>query len=580
MSLINILFANILFNNFLINYLFRSNEKAGYTALFQLQNDFEGIGLPISFTLNSWLITIVISFLATMYLNFFVYKDIDLDSITNILFSTVKIFFGYSGVLFFSLYILRTYMLSRGLLILAIFIYSIFFTILILIIKSGQLSKLNNKKLYRYFSIFISIVLISFFINSLLNTDEENISVEINDDPVYETTNRALFQDECHQWIGSENFSLCIKGVEIEIIGNYAESINNIIFFEDNLYILDAFGKVYLNEPNNIFLDIGDKVQDRVADGYNSETGLIGLAFHPTENYFLISYGDTENTLNFEKYELDSENFPVLESVETLMKVPSTAQYHFGGNIIWSNYFEDFLISVGDMEMNNIPLLNSEPLDTTSPRGKILFLDKEIGNPKLLSTTDMHNYRKDILAFGLRNPWKTYEYKNLLFVPDIGNHSEEELNIIDLNDFENNNNEPYLFGWPYFEGSIDNEVTFNEIFLWENSNPKTINEFVYSNSIPPKVYYEHIGPTYYRAAFIGGEVNGDESSEYFEHYFFADYLSQELFAYDYKENLVYQFPLETFDSYITSVILDPYNKNSVLITSGNGNLVRISLPSK
>ncbi len=580
MSLINILFANILFNNFLINYLFRSNEKAAYTALFQLQNDFESIGFPISFTLNSWFITLVISLLATMYLNFFVYKDINLDSITNILFGTVKIFFGYSSVLFFSLYILRTYMLSRGLLLLAIFIYSIFFTILILIIKSGQLSKLNNKKFIKFFSIFISIVLISLFINSLINSNEENISIEINDNPVYETTNRALFQNECHNWVGSDNFSSCIKGVEIEIIENYAESLNNVIFFEDNLYLLDAFGKVYLNEPNNVFLDIGDKVQDRVADGYNSETGLIGLAFHPTENYFLVSYGDPENTLNFVKYELNNDGTPVLESAETLIKVASTSQYHFGGNIIWSNYFQDFLISVGDMEMNNIPLLNSEPLDTTSPRGKILFLNKEIGNPELLSTTDMYEYRKDILAFGLRNPWKTYEYKNLLFVPDIGNHSEEELNIIDLNDFEKNNNKPFLFGWPYFEASIDNEIIFNEIFLWQDNTPQRINEFIYSNSIPPKVYYQHIGTTFYRAAFIGGEVNGDDTSEYFEHYFFADYLSQELFAYDYKENLVYQFPLETFDSYITSVILDPYNKNSVLITSGNGNLVRISLPSK
>ena len=162
MSLINILFANILFNNFLINYLFRSNEKAAYTALFQLQNDFESIGFPISFTLNSWFITLVISLLATMYLNFFVYKDINLDSITNILFGTVKIFFGYSSVLFFTLYILRTYMLSRGLLLLAIFIYSIFFTILILIIKSGQLSKLNNKKIIKFFIIFIFIFLIKF----------------------------------------------------------------------------------------------------------------------------------------------------------------------------------------------------------------------------------------------------------------------------------------------------------------------------------------------------------------------------------------------------------------------------------
>ena len=36
------------------------------------------------------------------------------------------------------------------------------------------------------------------------------------------------------------------------------------------------------------------------------------------------------------------------------------------------------------------------------------------------------------MAFGLRNPWKTVEYKNYLFVPDIGKAKEEELNIVDL----------------------------------------------------------------------------------------------------------------------------------------------------
>ena len=53
-----------------------------------------------------------------------------------------------------------------------------------------------------------------------------------------------------------------------------------------------------------------------------------------------------------------------------------------------AEYFNDFLISVGDMEMNAVPLLNSEPFDTTSPRGKILFLENEISKPELLSVTN------------------------------------------------------------------------------------------------------------------------------------------------------------------------------------------------
>ena len=43
---------------------------------------------------------------------------------------------------------------------------------------------------------------------------------------------------------------------------------------------------------------------------------------------------------------------PILDSVEKLIKIPGTAEYHLGGNMIWSEYFNDFLISVGDMEMN------------------------------------------------------------------------------------------------------------------------------------------------------------------------------------------------------------------------------------
>ena len=93
---------------------------------------------------------------------------------------------------------------------------------------------------------------------------------------------------------------------------------------------------------------------------------------------------------------------------------------------------------------------HSDPLDTTSPRGKILFLNKQDSNPDLLALEKNQSPRNDILAFGLRNPWQTSEYKNFLFVPDIGNSLEEELNIVDLNKFKNGS-KPYLFGWPLTE---------------------------------------------------------------------------------------------------------------------------------
>ena len=107
-----------------------------------------------------------------------------------------------------------------------------------------------------------------------------------------------------------------------------------------------------------------------------------------------------------------------------------------------------------------------------------------------------------------------------------------------------------------------------------------ISEFIYENSIMPVVYYNHQGPTFYRAALIGGGVIQDKNSKYFEHYIFGDYLSKEIFAFDFKRNELFQIPLEGFESYITSIIINPNNKDSVLIASGNGDLVEVLLPEK
>lgn len=580
MNFLNLFLANVIFNNFIINRLLNNNPDIGLVALYEIQKDFETIGFPIAITINSWLITIAVSLASSLFIYYFVFLKLNTTKPESILSALMSIFLIYSGVLFYLLYFLRVFNLSRGLLLLFTLIYSLIFLLLLIILKSNVLFKIKNINFIKSFVFIAFLASISFIIYSLQNNEEETLSVELSfDEPEYEQSSLATNNGDCHSWAGSNNFDSCLLGAQVEIVDKFSDSLNNLIVFEDNTYLLDAFGVVFLNNPDTIFIDLRDKIMNRI-DGYGTETGLIGLVFHPTEDYFLISFTDFDNNLTVEKYYLNDQKMPILDSVEKLIKIPGTAEYHLGGNMIWSEYFNDFLISVGDMEMNAVPLLNSEPFDTTSPRGKILFLENEISKPELLSVTNRNDSRKDILAYGLRNPWKTYEYKNFLFVPDIGNNTEEELNVINLDDFKKNDNQPYLFGWPYFEGSIDNEVQFNEILLWEDNESKSISSYIYENSIKPKVYYQHIGPTYYRAALIGGEVIDDPSSSYHEHYIFGDYLSKELFSYDFKNDVLYQIPIEGFQSYITSIIIDKDNKDSVLITSGDGNLVRVLLPNK
>ena len=47
---------------------------------------------------------------------------------------------------------------------------------------------------------------------------------------------------------------------------------------------------------------------------------------------------------------MNASGSPVNENSEIVFSVPSSVTSHFGGNIIWSNHFNDFILSVGDMD--------------------------------------------------------------------------------------------------------------------------------------------------------------------------------------------------------------------------------------
>ena len=52
----------------------------------------------------------------------------------------------------------------------------------------------------------------------------------------------------------------------------------------------------------------------------------------------------------------------------------------------------------------------------------------------------------------------------------------------------------------------------------------------------------------------------------------------ELFAYDFKNNKLSTIPLPKLNTFFTSLAVHPTLKDTVLITSGNGELIQIQLP--
>ena len=384
----------------------------------------------------------------------------------------------------------------------------------------------------------------------------------------------------CNEWLGSDNYARCLEGSEITLLANFDQKLNNVIEYRKEIYLLQANGIIFKDTKDNIFIDITEKVLS-VKDSTTAEVGLYGISFHPTENYFLVSYSNLLNELTIEKYELDAVGNAVMENSEIIFKQKNDWCCHFAGSVIWSDYFQDFLLSVGDMD-EDAPITR-EPLITTSNKGKIIFLTKNISKTKLIGLNSNLDSKKNILAYGLRNPWKISAYSNFLFITDVGSVDQEELNIVDLESFQLRNNEPYLFGWPIYEGNKlrkNEDLESSKISLWTESESSDAIEYVSQNSIAPTLYYSHDAPENYRAAIIGGAVIDSEESKHFGHYIFADYLSKELFSYNFRSDELFLVPLPAeFSSQITTLVINPHEQDSVLISTTDGKLYKVRLPN-
>ena len=222
---------------------------------------------------------------------------------------------SYSGVLLSSMYLLRLFNFSRGYILIAIIIYPFISYLLIWFLR---LEKYKNTKFKFFASAGVLIVLSSLLFSLRENDNIASVTIPSSSSNTVVTLGEV--ESDCFEWSGSDNFKDCISGIELVSTSRYSKSLNNVIVFENDLYVLDVYGVVYKNSPDNIFLDISDKVINRLDRNPDVESegdaGLFSLSFHPTQNYFLVSYSDLEDNLIIEKYFTNEKRVPILENLK------------------------------------------------------------------------------------------------------------------------------------------------------------------------------------------------------------------------------------------------------------------------
>ena len=229
---------------------------------------------------------------------------------------------------------------------------------------------------------------------------------------------------------------------------------------DQTLYVIEKPGRVraYRNgafDPTPV-LDIVARVDSA------NERGLLGLAFSPSDRDLLyIDYTDTRGVVHVSEVPFDGR-VADLSRERVLLKIPKPFNEHNAGTLSFDRNGLLY-IAIGDGGSSGDPKGNAQRTDVLL--GKVLRIDPKPSaslpysippeNPfagrgtSTLGTVKTVKARPEIIAFGLRNPWRATVDAETgdVWIPDVGESRVEEINRIPTG-----SNVAFNFGWSLREG--------------------------------------------------------------------------------------------------------------------------------
>jgi glucose/arabinose dehydrogenase len=283
----------------------------------------------------------------------------------------------------------------------------------------------------------------------------------------------------------------------------------------NRLFVVQQRGIIYVfnNDPSvstrKEFLNISDSVSST-----GSETGLLGLAFHPNyrnNGYFFVNHTYTAGgqlRSYVARYQVSPTNpdSALKSSRFVLFTLDQPYSNHNGGKIAFGA--DGYLyIAFGDGGSGNDP--ENRAQNRSVLLGKILRINVDStagGNNYAIPPTNpfygnSQGYREEIYAYGLRNPWK-FSFDPVtgrLWLADVGQDTREEVDIV-----VNGGN----YGWRLMEGFIctpavnpgcqDTAGLLRPVWDYPNAGAdiSITGGFVYRGSAIPSLYGKYIFADY------------------------------------------------------------------------------------
>ena len=396
------------------------------------------------------------------------------------------------------------------------------------------------------------------------------------------------FSSDCTPYLGSINLTSieCLVDSTILYEIPFDEPLVNLTKFSGRYFVSTKVGKIYEFLPKDnsfvLILNISEKVDSTI------DRGLKGFSISNDSDTFVVSYVNYNQELTVDLYSFSNslKNNTFIKNILNLKKYSSneSISWHYGGHIIWSELFNEFIIGIGDFNPTGQETrINPLPLDTNELFGKLVILntDYEVEYSYYVSKSNISTSNFPLIGIGLRNPWQFFEYGQTMFIPDVGYSVNEEISLSNFDLL------PVNFGWPIYEGletsiEIDNIKDYKmdlNVYI-DNKKEDNILDFTTKYSQKPFFTYNH-NPTEdkagYRGAIIGGDIFTKSSQKYQDNLIFADHVSGELFLYDFVNNKLLITPSFTIKGGVTAIKVFDSIPNSLIATTYNEGLKIITL---
>lgn len=269
----------------------------------------------------------------------------------------------------------------------------------------------------------------------------------------------------------------------LEEVGEFEEPIALTGAQDGSLYVGERAGVVRLMGPGangepEAVLDISSDVSTE------GEGALLSLAHSPRGDEIFVTYAGRDKKLHLEAFVPGDAG-----SRRELLAIDHPNEVHWGGHLEFDDEGALYLSTGEGGPVAPRPLVSQDP---GSPLGKLFRLDPDAAKPE-----------PEMIALGLRNPWQFSIDGTDIWIGDVGDFQQEEVDLASTEVTE-----PPNYGWPILEGTAETGVE-------DKGEPL----------VDPVLTYERTGkPDDPNCAITGGHIVRDPALEpLVGRYIYADY---------------------------------------------------------